>query len=139
MNIRVIDYSEGRFLISKDLNEETIRAEEVSIGISPVLKYRKGEDVVGALLNIDYSVNGSSILFLGMVVSVYVENIKDILGGTVVKDIKKELKPVWEIALGMARGVIAEKTRNTILKHHFLPIVDIDRFSEFAVLEEEKE
>ena len=78
MEIRVLAYNEGKFIISKDLTSETIKDKQVLINIAPVLKYREDDNVVGALLNIDFSLDGNTILFLGMVVSVYAENIKEL-------------------------------------------------------------
>ena len=137
MDIRVLAYNEGKFIISKDLTSETIKGKQVLINIAPVLKYRDEDNVVGALLNIDFSLDGNTILFLGMVVSVYTSNIKELLKGEDIAKIKRGLIPVWDVALGIARGVLAEKTKGTPLANQFLPIIDLDKFADVAVLAKE--
>ena len=136
MKMRVISYTEGRFILSKDAEKEITKETMVNVNIAPVLKYRD-DDVVGALLNIDYSVDNKSVMFLGIVVSVYAENIQELLKDADEKKVKQGLKPIWELALGVARGVLIEKTRGTVLESHFLPVVDIDKFAPFAVLSKE--
>lgn len=136
MKMRVISYTEGRFIVSKDAEKEITKDTMVNVNIAPVLKYRD-DDVVGALLNIDYSIDNKSVMFLGMVVSIYAENIHELLKDTDEKKVKQGLKPVWELALGVARGVLIEKTRGSVLESHFLPVVDIDKFAPFAVLAKE--
>lgn len=138
MDIRVLAYNEGKFIISKDLTNESIKDKQVMINIAPVLKYREENNVIGAQLNVDYSVDGKTILFLGVVVSIYVENIKDILENPDNNKKKQDLKPIWEIALGIARGVLAEKTQNTPLKNYLLPLVDIDDFATFTIFVKEE-
>lgn len=138
MEMRVLAYNEGKFIISKDLTVESIKDKEVSINIAPVLKYRDEDDVVGALLNIDFSVDEKTIMFLGMVVSIYVENIKDLLKKTDEAKIKHELIPLWDVTLGIARGILAEKTKGTPLEHQFLPMINLEKFAEVAVLAKEK-
>lgn len=138
MEIRVLAYNEGKFIISKDLTDESIKGRQVEINIAPVLKYREEDNVIGAQLNVDYSVEGKTALFLGVVVSVYVENIKEILKDSDDNQKKQELKPVWEIVLGMVRGVLAEKTQNTPLKNQLLPLVDLDAFSNYTMFVKEE-
>ncbi len=137
MEIRVLAYNEGKFIISKDLTSETIKGKKVLVNIAPVLKYRDEDNVVGALLNIDFSLDGNTILFLGMVVSVYADKIKELLKGEDIAKIKRDLIPVWDVALGIARGVLAEKTKGTLLANQFLPVVDLDKFAAVAVLAKE--
>lgn len=137
MEIRVLAYNEGKFIISKDLTSETIKGKQVLINIAPVLKYREDDNVVGALLNIDFSLDGNTILFLGMVVSVYAENIKELLKEEDNTKVKHGLMPVWDIALGMARGILTEKTKGTPLANQFLPVIDLEKFADVAILAKE--
>ena len=135
--MRVLAYNEGKFIISKDLTTDSIKGKQVQINIAPVLKYRDEDDVVGALLNIDFSFEEKTILFLGMVVSVYVENFRSILNEVGQEKIKKDLAPLWDVALGMARGILAEKTKGTPLEHQFLPVVDLEKFADVVILVKE--
>ena len=138
MELRVLAYNEGKFIISKELTAEGIKGKQVMINIAPVLKYRDDDDVVGALLNIDFSLEDKTILFLGMVVSVYAENIKEQLKGADESAIKHALVPIWDLALGIARGVLTEKTKDTVLENQFLPVVDLEKFAEVAILSKEQ-
>lgn len=136
MKMRVILYNEGRFILSKDteiITKETM----LNVNIAPVLKYRDDDDVVGALLNIDYSLDNKSMMFIGMVVSIYAENIHKLLKDPDENKVKQELKPIWDLALGVARGVLIEKTKGTALENHYLPVVDLDKFAPYAVLAKE--
>lgn len=137
MEMRVLAYNEGKFIISKDLTADSIKGKQVQINIAPVLKYRDEDDVVGALLNIDFSLDEKTILFLGMVVSVYVKDFRALLNELGLDRIKKELMPLWDVALGMARGILTEKTKGSPLEHQFLPVVDLERFADVAVLVKE--
>ena len=136
MNMRVILYNEGRFILSKD-TEKITKDTKVNVNIAPVLKYREDDDVVGALLNIDYSMDSKSVMFIGMVVSIHAENIHELLKDPDEKKVKLGLKPVWDLALGVARGVLIEKLKDTALESHYLPVVDLDKFAPFAVLAKE--
>ena len=138
MEMRVLAYNEGKFIVSKDLTAESVKDKVVSINIAPVMKYRDEDDVVGAQLDIDFSVDEKTVLFFGMVVSVYVENVKELLKETDEAKIKHELIPLWDVALGIARGVLAEKTKGTPLEHQFLPMVDLEKFAEVVALVKEK-
>lgn len=137
MEIRVLAYNEGKFILSKDVTAERIKEKQLSINIAPILKYREDDDIVGALLNIDYSFEGETLLFLGMVVTVLADSIKDLLKDPDKSAAKQALKPVWDVALGMARGILAEKTQGTLLDHIILPIIDIEKFSELTVFVKE--
>ena len=136
MNMRVVLYNEGRFILSKD-TEKITKDTKVNVNIAPVLKYREDDDVVGALLNIDYSMDSKSVMFIGMVVSIHAENIHELLKDPDEKKVKLGLKPVWDLALGVARGVLIEKLKDTALESHYLPVVDLDKFAPFAVLAKE--
>ena len=136
--MRVLAYNEGKFIVSKDLTAESVKDKVVSINIAPVMKYRDEDDVVGAQLDIDFSVDEKTVLFFGMVVSIYVENVKELLKETDEAKIKHELIPLWDVALGIARGVLAEKTKGTPLEHQFLPMVDLEKFAEVVALVKEK-
>lgn len=138
MEMRVLAYNEGKFIVSKDLTAESVKDKVVSINIAPVMKYRDEDDVVGAQLDIDFSVDEKTVLFFGMVVSIYVENVKELLKETDEAKIKHELIPLWDVALGIARGVLAEKTKGTPLEHQFLPMVDLEKFAEVVALVKEK-
>lgn len=137
MEMRVIAYNEGRFIISKDIDVESIKGKEIMINIAPVLKYRDDDDVVGALLNIDYSFEGNSILTFGMIVSIHCDGINKLLKELEEDKIKGMLLPVWDVTLGVARGVMIEKTKDTPLENQFLPIVNLEEFSKVALLEKE--
>ena len=136
--MRVLAYNEGKFIVSKDLTAESVKDKVVSINIAPVMNYRDEDDVVGAQLDIDFSVDEKTVLFFGMVVSIYVENVKELLKETDEAKIKHELIPLWDVALGIARGVLAEKTKGTPLEHQFLPMVDLEKFAEVVALVKEK-
>jgi len=134
--MRVVLYNEGRFILSKEtekMNKDTM----LNVNIAPVLKYRDDDDVVGALLNIDYSLDDKSVMFIGIVVSIYAENIHELFKDPDENKVKQELKPIWELALGVARGVLIEKLKGTALESHYLPIVDLDKFAPYAVLAKE--
>lgn len=136
MKMRVVLYNEGRFILSKEtekMNKDTM----LNVNIAPVLKYRDDDDVVGALLNIDYSLDDKSVMFIGIVVSIYAENIHELFKDPDENKVKQELKPIWELALGVARGVLIEKLKGTALESHYLPIVDLDKFAPYAVLAKE--
>lgn len=134
MKMRIVSYTEGRFIVSKDVETGITRDTYINVNIAPVLKYREDDDVVGAQLNIDYIDGDKSVMLLGIVVSIHVEDIHKILKDTDEIKVKQRLKPVWELALGVARGVLIEKTKGTVLESHFLPIVDLDKFAPYAVL-----
>ena len=136
MEMRVVLYNEGRFLLSKE-TEKMTKDTMLNVNIAPVLKYRDDDDVVGALLNIDYSLEGKSVMFIGMVVSIHAENIHELLKEPDENKVKQELKPIWDLALGVARGVLIEKLKGTALESHYLPVVDLDKFAPYAVLAKE--
>lgn len=136
MKMRVVLYNEGRFLLSKE-TEKMTKDTMLNVNIAPVLKYRDDDDVVGALLNIDYSLEKKSVMFIGMVVSIHAENIHELLEDPDENKVKQELKPIWDLALGVARGVLIEKLKGTALESHYLPVVDLDKFAPYAVLAKE--
>ena len=136
MEMRVVLYNEGRFILSKE-TEKMTKDTILNVNIAPVLKYRDDDDVVGALLNIDFSLDSKSVMFIGMVVSIHAENIHELLKDTDEKKVKLGLKPIWNLALGVARGVLIEKLKGTALESHYLPVVDLDKFAPFAVLVKE--
>ena len=51
--------------------------------------------------------------------------------------VKLEFKPIWNLALGVARGVLIEKLKGMSLESHYLPVVDLDKFAPYAVLTKE--
>lgn len=138
MEIRVLAYNEGKFILSKDVTAEWIKEKDLTINISPILKYREDDDIVGALLNIDYSFEGETLLFLGMIVTVFAESIKNLLNNSDKSDAKQALKPVWDVTLGMARGILADKTQGTPLENMILPLIDIEKFTELTAFVKEE-
>lgn len=136
MNMQIVAFNEGRFEIAEDINKEELMNSEISLGFSPVLKYRKHNDVVGALLNIEYKAGDKQVLFFGVVVSVYLEGWSEFKAQNPSKeDIVTKLAPMWDLVIGFVRGLLAEKTKNTTFEELFLPIINIPSMLESLQIE----
>lgn len=51
--------------------------------------------------------------------------------------IKRGLMPVWDIALGIVRGILTEKTNGPPLANQFLRVIDFEKFADVAILAKE--
>ena len=136
MKVQILNYDEGRFIIDSNTTKEELAQNKLFISIAPVLKYRENSDIVGALLNVDYSIDGRNILSLGMVISLLYDGWNTFISShTDLNDQRKHLIPVWEIALNFVRGVIAAKTKGSALEQYFLPDADMEEFAKNALIE----
>lgn len=136
MNMQIVAFNEGRFIIADDINKEDLMKSEISLGFSPVLKYRKDNDVVGALLNVEYNTVDKQVLFYGVVVSVYLEGWSEFKTQNPSKeDIITKLTPMWDMVLGFVRGLLAEKTKGTTFDELFLPIINVTNMLESLQIE----
>lgn len=136
MNMQIVAFNEGRFVIAEDMRKEELMNSEISLGFSPVLKYRKDNDVVGALLNVEYNTGEKQLLFYGVVVSVYLEGWSEFKAQSPSKEeILTKLTPMWDMVLGFVRGLLAEKTKNTTFDELFLPIINVTNMLESLQIE----
>lgn len=134
--MQIVAFNEGRFIMAEDIKKEELMNSEISLGFSTVLKYRKDNDVVGALLNVEYNTGEEQLLFYGVVVSVYLEGWSEFKAQNPSKDdIITKLTPMWDMVLGFVRGLLAEKTKNTTFDELFLPIINVTNMLESLQIE----
>lgn len=126
--MKILSFDDGAFTISPDLKELDEKA-SIGVNINPILKYKDGEDVVGAWMQISYYLEDELIVNAGLVLSIYVENWDNVRKEPNDSDMRKKvLFDIWNLALGFARGYIGTKSKGTNAKGLFLPVFNIEDF-----------
>lgn len=131
-NVHIVAYHENSFNIMPEANDETLRNKEVSVGITPVLRYKEGTDAMGCQLRVEYSVDGNILMEYSAVLTLIMEGWAEFLKNETDDNEKiSATREAWRMVLDFARGAIctnAVNRGNFLVARMMLPPVNIDNF-----------
>lgn len=138
-NVKIVAYNENIFNIPTGVNEVLQQDKQVTVGMNPMLRYKKGTDALGCQIRVVYTLDGRQIMDYAAVVTLLVEGWNDMLEkDPESKEIVAASKDAWEKTIGFIRGVIcanATKSGYVAVARLILPNVDMNKFMENISIE----